>query len=345
MRAHDHDEPAAVDLVDPARPEQAIAAAAAACSNWGRWGSDDARGTLNFLTDDKRVEGARLVRRGISFSLAQPFDMNGPQTGWRRRTNPVHTMLDTGLDAARGTQGFPHGFGGADDVVFMPLQCSTQWDGLGHIFDHGRAWNGRDAADVVTSEGDKVTGIETAAALIAGRAVLLDAGWALGRDGELPDGFAITPSHLETNIAAHGVSVGRGDIVLVRTGQLARARRDGWDGYAGGPAPGLSFTCAPWLHRIEIAAIATDTWGFEVRPNEFDHAFQPLHQVVIPHIGLYIGEMWDLETLAADCAADGQHEFWLTAAPIPVTGAVGAPVNPIAVKLPRSLKCLASVTS
>jgi kynurenine formamidase len=216
--------------------------------------------------------------------------------------------------------------------VFMPLQCSTQWDGLGHIFDHGQAWNGRNAADVVTSEGDQVTGIEKAAGLIAGRAVLLDAGRALGHDGELPDGFAITPDHLENVIAAHGVSVGRGDIVLVRTGQLARARRGGWGGYAGGPAPGLSFTCAPWLHRTEIAAIATDTWGFEVRPNEFDHAFQPLHQVVIPHIGLYIGEMWDTEALATDCAADGRYEFWLTAAPIPVTGAVGAPVNPIAVK-------------
>jgi kynurenine formamidase len=318
--------------LDRARPEEEIAAAAAACSNWGRWGEDDVRGTLNFLTDDKRVEGARLVRRGVSFSLAQPFDMNGPQTGWRRRTNPVHTMLDTGTDAERGTQGFPHGLGGADDVVFMPLQCSTQWDGLGHIFDHGRAWNGRAAGDVVTSDGDGVTGIETAAALIAGRGVLLDAGRVQGRDGELPDAFAITPEHLEAVIAAHSVSVGRGDIVLVRTGQLARAQRDGWGGYAGGPAPGLSFTCARWLHGSQIAAIATDTWGFEVRPNEFDEAFQPLHQVVIPHIGLFIGEMWDLEALAKDCAADGRYEFWLTAAPIPVTGAVGAPVNPIAVK-------------
>ena len=141
MRAQDQEQPAAVGLVDPARPEQAIAAAAAACSNWGRWGDDDARGTLNFLTDDKRVAGARLVRRGASFSLAQPFDMNGPQRGWRRRTNPVHTMLDTGTDAAAGNQGFPHGIGGADDVIVMPLQCSTQWDGLGHIFDHGKAWN------------------------------------------------------------------------------------------------------------------------------------------------------------------------------------------------------------
>jgi kynurenine formamidase len=243
-------------------------------------------------------------------------------------------MLDTGLDAERGTQGFPHGIGGADDVVFMPLQASTQWDGLGHIFDHGLAYNGRRAGDVVTSQGDRVTGIETAAAHIAGRGVLLDVGRVLGTDGELPDGFAVTTEHLEATIAAHGASarVGPGDLVLVRTGRLARARREGWGDYAGGPAPGLSFTTADWLHGTEIAGIATDTWGFEVRPNEFDDAFQPLHQVVIPHIGLYVGEMWDLDALATDCAADGVHEFLLVAAPLPVTGAVGAPVNPIAVK-------------
>lgn len=137
--------------VDRTNPESAIAAAAKRCSNWGRWGENDVLGTLNFLTATKRLEGAALIRRGMSFSLAQSFDANGPQNGWRRRTNPVHTMLDTGTDAERG-QGFPHGMGGADDVVFMPLQASTQWDGLGHIFDHGYAWNGRRAGAVVTSQ-------------------------------------------------------------------------------------------------------------------------------------------------------------------------------------------------
>lgn len=325
-------------------PEGAIAEAAKAYSNWGRWGADDVLGTLNFLDEAKRREGAALVRRGVSFSLSQRFDMNGPQKGWRRRTNPVHTMLDTGTDAALGNQGFPHGIGGADDVIAMPLQCSTQWDGLGHIFDHGHAWNGRAAEKVVTSDGDLVTGIEHMAPYVAGRGVLLDVGRVIGRGGgpsrssavesggELPDGFAVTEEHLAATAEAHGVSVGRGDLVVVRTGQLARVRRDGWGDYAGGSAPGLSFTTAGWLHRTEIAAIATDTWGFEVRPNEFDNAFQPLHQVVIPNMGLLIGEMWDLEALARDCAADGVYEFWLTAAPLPITGAVGSPVNPIAVK-------------
>jgi kynurenine formamidase len=167
---------------------------------------------------------------------------------------------------------------------------------------------------------------------VSGRGVLLDVGRTYGEAGELPDGFAITEEQLTATAEAHGVAVGRGDLVLVRTGQLARARRDGWGDYAGGPAPGLSFSTAGWLHGSEIAAIATDTWGFEVRPNEFEHAFQPLHQVVIPHLGLLIGEMWDPDALAEDCAADGVYEFWLTAAPLRVTGAVGSPVNPVAVK-------------
>ncbi|MES4832800.1 cyclase family protein, partial [Streptomyces anthocyanicus] len=212
--------------LDRTDPEGAIARAAKAYSNWGRWGEDDVLGTLNFLDGAKRREGAALVRRGVSFSLSQRFDMNGPQKGWRRRTNPVHTMLDTGTDAALGNQGFPHGIGGADDVIAMPLQCSTQWDGLGHIFDHGKAWNGRPAEQVVTSDGDLVTGIEHMAPHVAGQGVLLDVGRVVGEGGELPDGFAITEEHLAATAGAHGVRVGRGDIVLVRTGRLARARRE-----------------------------------------------------------------------------------------------------------------------
>ncbi|HEY5223041.1 MAG TPA: cyclase family protein [Microbacteriaceae bacterium] len=324
--------------LDPTDPLAAVESAVAEYRNWGRWGEHDVHGTLNFIDEAKRVEAAGLIRRGVSFSLSQSFDGNGPQNGWRRRTNPVHTMLDTGVDAALGNQGFPHGIGGADDVVFMPLQSSTQWDGLGHIFDRGKAWNGRNANEVVTSEGDLVTGIETAKDKFVSRGVLLDVGAVLGAEhgtpGELPDGFAITPDHLDRVIEAQGASsvVGRGDIMLVRTGRLTRARREGWKEYAGGPCAGLSFTTAGWLHSREIAAVATDTWGFEVRPNEFDEAFQPLHQVAIPNMGLFIGELWDLDALAADCAAERRFDFFLTAAPIPFTNAVGAPVNPIAVK-------------
>ncbi|MGC5077084.1 cyclase family protein [Agrococcus sp. DT81.2] len=332
MNEHPSEHPQDLDRSDP---EAEIAARALAYRNWGRWGDDDVLGTLNHIDPAARVRAAALVREGRVVSLAQSFDTNGPQRGWRRRTNPVHTMTDTGTDAERGSQGFPHGMGGADDVIAMPLQCSTQWDGLGHIFDHGMAWNGRRAGDVVTSDGDLVTGIEHARDAIVSRGVLLDVGRLLEpATGELPDGFAITAAHLDACIEAQGSSsaVGRGDIVLVRTGQLARTRREGWGEYAGGAAPGLSLTTAGWLHRTEIAAIATDTWGFEVRPNEFDvPAFQPLHQVVIPNIGLTIGEMWDLDELGDACAASGRFDFLLSAPPLPITNAVGSPINPVAV--------------
>lgn len=319
--------------LDRQNPEAEIAARAEAFRNWGRWGEDDVRGTLNFIGPGHRVAAAQLVAEGRVVSLSQAFDTNGPQKGWRRRTNPVHTMTDTGVDAERGNQGFPHGIGGADDVIAMPLQCSTQWDGLGHIFDHGTAWNGRKAGDVVTSEGDLVTGIEHVADVIVSRGVLLDVGRHLNPEtGELADGYAITVADLEATAAAQDVTVARGDIVLVRTGQYARTRREGWGDYAGGPAPGLSLTTAGWLHRTEIAAIATDTWGFEVRPNEFDvPAFQPLHQVVIPNLGLTIGEMWNLDELAEACAAASRYAFLLSAAPLPITGAVGSPLNPVAI--------------
>lgn len=188
-------------------PEGAIAESAKSCSNWGV-GARATCSAPSISSTRPSVERPRAGPPRCRLLLSQRFDMDGPQKGWRRRTNPVHTMLDTGTDAALGNQGFPHGLGGADDVIAMPLQCSTQWDGLGHIFDHGRAWNGRDAARTVTSDGDLVTGIEHMAPHVAGRGVLLDVGRVVGEQGELPDGFAITQEHLERTAEAHGVRVG-----------------------------------------------------------------------------------------------------------------------------------------
>ena len=127
-------------------------------------------------------------------------------------------------------------------------------------------------------------------------------------------------------------AVREGDFLVLRTGQLGKCRSEGWGSYAGGDAPGLSFYAADWLHRSKVAAIITDTWGMEVRPNELPNSFQPLHQVLIPNMGLPIGEIWNLDELAADCAADGTYEFMLVAPPLPITGAVGSPVNPQAIK-------------
>ena len=112
---------------------------------------------------------------------------------------------------------------------------------------------------------------------------------------------------------------------------MCRAR-ESWGTYAGGDAPGLSLLTAPWLHQREIAALCTDTWGVEVRPNEISDVRQPLHRVAIPYIGLLLGEIFFLDDLAADCAADGVWEFLFAGSPLPITGGVGSPINPLAVK-------------
>src|SRR5437762_3590014 len=106
-----------------------------------------------------------------------------------------------------------------------------------------------------------------------------------------------------------------------------------WDGYPGGDAPGFSFETLDWIHRRQIAAIAADTWGCEVRPNETEPGInQPWHWITIPIMGLTMGEIFYLAELAGDCAADGVYEFMFVAPAIPITGAVGSPTNPLAIK-------------
>ena len=303
----------------------------AKCRNWGKWGPDDEVGTLNYITPEKIAAAARLVKRGVTFSLAIPLDNTGPQINQPRRFNPIHRMILTGPDFTSGAFKRPGNVGFADDMVIMALQCATQWDALSHCFLDGKLYNGYDA-NLVSSEGAKKNGMEKMARFIVTRGVLLDLPRVKGVEW-LEPGYAITVADLDAALAAHGVQVGTGDALLIRTGQMAMcAKRGGWGDYAGGDAPGLSFHTAPWIHAKQLAAVATDTWGMEVRPNELPDSYQPLHQILIPHMGLLVGEIFDLEALAADCARDRVYEFQFVAPPLPITGAVGSPINPLAIK-------------
>jgi kynurenine formamidase len=102
-------------------------------------------------------------------------------------------------------------------------------------------------------------------------------------------------------------------------------------GYAGGDAPGVRFENCYWCQDKQIAAICTDTWGVEVRPNETTEANQPWHWVVIPAMGLCMGEIFYLQELAEDCDADGIYEFFFCGPPLIITGGTGSPINPIAI--------------
>jgi kynurenine formamidase len=312
-----------------------IRAAAERLKNWGRWGAEDEIGTLNFTTPADIVAAARLVQKGKVMSLALSYDAKGPQGGKSKypalgRFNPIHVMLRTGTDAYSGVLDHRK-IRGADDIIIMPLQCGTQWDGLGHIFYGDHMWNGYDCR-TVTSAGAQKCGIEQTRERMVGRGVLLDIPGMLGLQ-HLPDGFAITSELLDKAERHCRVDVRRGDFLLVRTGQMeAKLAEANWDGYSGGDAPGLAFETLDWLHHRQVAAIVTDTWGVEVRPNETDEANQPWHWIAIPMMGLTVGEIFYLADLAEDCAADGRYEFMFVAPALPITGAVGSPANPLAIK-------------
>ncbi len=103
----------------------------------------------------------------------------------------------------------------------------------------------------------------------------------------LDDGYGITCQDLDETAKKQGVTMKRGDYVIVRTGQMERCQKLGsWDGYPGGDAPGFAFETLEWIKRTELAALASDTWGCEVRPNESEEGInQPWHWITIPDHG------------------------------------------------------------
>jgi len=309
---------------------KAIDEAAEKLSNWGRWGPDDQLGTINFITPEDVVGAAGLVKKGKTFGLGLSLKEKIQAGLFGVRWNPIHLMLATGTDALAGNQTDPN-IQYADDAINMPCQGSTQWDALSHVFLDGQTYNGY-SAEVVDSNGAAKLGIEHMRDKMVGRGVLLDVARFKGVDS-LEDGYGITIDDLNDTAKAQGVEVRRGDFIIVRTGHQERCLAKGdWTGYAGGDAPGMAFETAYWLHEMEIAAICSDTWGCEVRPNETDEAYQPWHWVVIPKIGITMGEIFYVKELAEDCAEDGTYEFMFVAPPLHLPGGAGSPINPQAIK-------------
>jgi kynurenine formamidase len=313
--------------------EQTLRKLALSVRNWGRWGPDDEIGTLNYITPEAIAAASRLVTTGKVFSLGIPMDRHGPQSGTRQRFNPIHAMFRDGGDAPRtpAEVAAMEGYGGSDDWIVMPLQCATQWDSLAHIFYEGKMYNGFDAT-LVTSTGAAKNSIDKTRNKIVGRGVLLDVA-RYKKVRALEPGYAITVDDLEGTAAAARVSIQPGDLLLIRTGHMSRyLDRGDWRNFDLDPFPGVSVYTAPWMHDKQIAAVASDNYAVEVRPSELGGFRNPFHVVAIPNMGLTLGEIFFLEELAADCATDGRSAFLLVAPPLPVTRAVGTPVNPYALK-------------
>lgn len=294
-------------------------------NNWGRWGSEDELGTLNLITPDVVRRAASCVRIGKTFALGLPLSSDGPQTGAvPGRINPIHRM--TQVNTSFGED--PDAIAFSDDVVEMGLQAATHWDALSHVSYRGVLYNGFPAGSI-TGDGASRCSSDRIGSIV-GRGILLDIPRAKGVE-RLEGGYAIGSSDLDDAARMGRIEVEPGDVVLIRTGQMQLLAAGDKEGF-GYPSPGPGMDAARWFRRHDVAAVATDTLAFEVFPCERDDLFFPVHMLDLVEMGLVQGQNFFLEDLAADCAGDGVYEFFLEATPEPFARAVGAPVQPVAVK-------------
>ena len=292
--------------------------------NWGRWGPEDERGAANFITAQKRLAAARLVRRGDVYSLAIPLK-TGTMPGSPLRAPMLHHMTIDGGDFAAGVH-LPGGNQCADDYIAMPSQTGTHLDGLAHVWYDDELYNGHSGSRV-RSYGATRCGIENVGSLVT-RGVLLDIAGHLGVE-HLPADHAVSSAELAQCAKAQGTEVGTGDAVLVRTGWYRVFLADTERYYLS--SPGVGAEGARWLAGRSVAVVGADNLAFEptvgVNGYEGGELTSAVHRLLIRDYGTYIIELLDLEALAAS----GVHEFMFCAAPLPIVGGIGSPLNPLAI--------------
>ena len=280
-------------------------------NNWGRWGADDERGTMNLITEEKTRDAAALVRRGITVSLAHnPMPdaaVDNPDAAFN------HTM---GQSLRSDTYEFTyHGYG------------VSHIDSLCHFL-----WNDRLYNDILPSEstpdGCGKLGIQNLKTGIVTRGILLD----IARLKDVPYLKPETPIYVEDIEAWEqeaGVTVSPGDVIFVRTGRWARRAELGpWQ--ISNSSAGLHASVLPWIKDRGVAFVGSDA-ATDVMPSMVEGIRQPVHTMLIAGFGTNIFDNMDLEALADRAAQENRWEFMITAGPIPVEGGTGSPLNPIAI--------------
>lgn len=280
---------------------------------WGRWGSDDERGALNHIDDDTVRRAAALVRKGKVLSLAQPLSAQTPVPG--HRAPLLHFMGRDGGDYAAGGKR-PGGFQFAEDTVVMPMHFGTHIDALCHAWYDDRLYNDFPSTGTRSTTGAARCGIDKMGPIV-GRGVLVDLVRLAGRP--LARGEAVTREMMQDT----GVQIQKGDIVLVRTGWLETklASPDYYDG-----EPGIDVDAARWLAERGVAALGADNFAVEPIPFPPEKVF-PVHQCLIRDFGIPLME----GLVLAPLAQAETPSFMFMATPLPVRGATGSPLVPIAV--------------
>lgn len=279
-------------------------------SNWGRWGPNDQLGTLNLISPEKRKQALSLAKDGISISLARNIDEKNGASPAKFLFQPI---LAEGSQAERLLLDY-HG------------TVSTHLDSLNHMFYRGRMYNGF-AQEPPPS---RLLGVENNKNGILTRGILIDIPRLRGVP-YLEPGTAVRCEELDAWLKRANLRVGAGDALFLRTGRGAYEARHGlspkleWSG--------LDLSCARWLKKHDVAVLGSDyaneLSNDDVQRRWLDHA--PFHLLGITSMGMSFIDNCDLERLADEAERRKKWEFLLTVSPLPIPGATGSIVNPVAV--------------
>src|SRR5262245_29733399 len=285
-------------------------------SNWGRWGADDELGALNLITPQKRVQAAALVKEGFSVSLARAADYG------------------KAVDSDPGIPGIDlyerHMVTPTLDWFSLRYHGNTQThlDALGHGAEGGQSYNGYTAdKEQIMQTGLPRQSIMVARHGIFTRGVLMDIPRLKGVP-YLEVDVRIYPADLEAWERTAGVKVSAGDALVIRTGRWARRAKLGpWQAIK--QAAGLDASVIPWLRQRDIAILAGEV-PQDATPVGGDLKGFPVHGFALKYLGVHVIDNVSLDAVADAAAARKRWEFLVTAAPLPLTGGTGSPINPIA---------------
>jgi kynurenine formamidase len=289
-------------------------------SNWGHWGPDDERGTLNYLTAKRVATAAGLVRSGRTVSLSRP--LNTEQESDNPEPAEHHmTML--------GAQAHADGVAFAKDYIGVDYHndSHSHLDALCHVSFDGVLYNDK-SSDSVTADGAAVETVEVMKDGLVGRGVLLDVPRLKNVDW-LEPGEHVLPTDLEGAERDEGVTAGEGDILLVRTGHGRRLEEvEPWD--VASAKAGLHPDCAALLADRGVAALGCDG-NSDTAPSTTEGVGFPIHVLALNAMGMPLLDYLQLEDLRASCEQTGRWEFLFVAAPLRIEGGTGSPLNPIAI--------------
>ncbi|MCC6176608.1 MAG: cyclase family protein [Chloroflexi bacterium] len=294
-------------------------------SNWGRWGADDQAGTLNLLSPEKALRALALTREGTTVSCARIINY---QPALDSPRPPQYYVVSSGDQYRPGE--------GPDRQVAMDFfglifhgHTITHIDSLAHFFWDGMMYNGVPSAKMSVRDGALSHHVDVAKSGIITRGLLVDAARQRGVE-KIERGDGVGLDDVEGFERETGLRVEEGDVLLLRTGQLGHRERTGpvdpATAGSAGPLPEL----LPLLRERGVAVLGSDT-GNDVQPSGYARFSDPVHQIGIVALGLWILDNAWLDDLAEACAARGRYEFALSILPLRIPNATGSPVNPVAI--------------